>query len=379
MIKIIHTAISSVSETNFVAPLVEADQVLLDADSEIWGTDNRLIYNTENTAQCIKISKHECNLSLNLFQNFFRLISLITSFKRNKPDVLVAHFSRGAFLPLLAGWLLNIKYRIYFNHGLPYLGYNGVVRFFLKALDHFNCIFAHEIVTVNKSIARFIENDLTSNKKIHVLGAGSCCGLSPDHFQELTKDQKKNYKEKLGIGQKSIIIIYVGRPVERKGYLVAYDAFCKLKEMAPQLDLTLFMAGIFPEDLLSSRKSIIDGAIALGFRDDIKQLYGIADAVFLPSFHEGMPYCLLEGGAQKCALVASRLPGLDELIIDGETGYLIDPNNLDSTTQTLYKMVSDPGKLSKMGDNSFDKMKNFKRNKIVKEYKEIISMRKEEL
>ncbi len=133
MIEIIHTAISSISQKNFVAPLVEADQVLLDADSEIWGTENRLIYNTKNTAQCIKIRKHECNLSLNLFQSFFRLISLIMAFKRNKPDVLVAHFSRGAFLPLLAGWLLNIKHRIYFNHGLPYLGYNGMVRSLLLA------------------------------------------------------------------------------------------------------------------------------------------------------------------------------------------------------------------------------------------------------
>ena len=269
MIKIIHTAISSISAKNFVAPLVDADQVSIGADSEIWGTNNQLFYNSENTSQYIKIKKHECNFSLNLFLSFFRLISLIIALKRNKPDILIAHFSRGAFLPLLAGWLICIKYRVYFNHGLPYLGYNGALRFFLKALDYFNCIFAHEIITVNKSIAQLLKNDISPHKKIHVLGPGSCCGLSPDHFEEQTKYHKEYYKEKLGIDQKSIIILYVGRPVERKGYLVAYDVFCKLKEMSPQLDITLLMAEISPKDLSSSRKSIIGGAIPLGFLEMI--------------------------------------------------------------------------------------------------------------
>jgi glycosyltransferase involved in cell wall biosynthesis len=370
--KIIHTAISTISARNFVSPLVEADLMSLKAHSELWATNDQLSYDIENTAHCIKIKKHECNLSANLLQNFFRLISTIIAFRKSNPDILIAHFSRGAFLPLMAGWLLNIKHRIYFNHGLPYLGHKGIIRFFLRKLDYFNCFFAHEIITVNKALVKFINSEITTNKKIHTLGAGSCCGISEDYFCEQTEDQKNLYKKELGINQESVVIIYVGRPVERKGYLVAYDAFCKLKEIAQRHDVTLLMAGISREDIFSSRQSIIEGVIPLGFRHDMKQLYGIADAVFLPSFHEGLPYCLFEGGAQKCALIASKLPGLDEIIIDHKTGRFINPNCIETTAQVLYDLIADPVQIKRMGDNCFEKIQMFKANIILDEYKKLM-------
>lgn len=369
--KTVHTAITTASVKNFVAPLVEADLDSLKIDSEIWA-DNKVLYKSKISGRYISVKKRKCHFSANLFKSFFRLILLLILLGRTKPDLIVAHFSRGAILPLLAAWILGVDRRVYFNHGLPYLGHGGATRLVLKALDYFNCFFAHEVITVNKLLVNYINNDIAPHKKVHTLGAGSCCGISDDYFSSYTENEKYILKRRLGINQKSVIFLYVGRPVKRKGYLVAYDAFCTLKRNQPSFNLKLLMAGISSKDLLRSRNLIDDDVVALGFRDNMKQLYGIADVVFLPSFHEGFPYCLLEGGAQKCALIASKLPGLDEIIIDSETGYFVDPNDIDKISQVLYKAASNPVRLSRMGEDCFEKIKSFKRSKVVNEYESLI-------
>ena len=56
---------------------------------------------------------------------------LVFLYKKN-PDIIITHNSTSSILPLFVSRLLNVKTIIYFNHGLPYVGYVGPIRFFLK-------------------------------------------------------------------------------------------------------------------------------------------------------------------------------------------------------------------------------------------------------
>ena len=68
--------------------------------------------------------------------------------------MIFVHNSTSALLPIFVSRLLNVKKIIYFNHGLPYVGYDGALRFFLKILEKINCGLAHTIITVSDDMKK---------------------------------------------------------------------------------------------------------------------------------------------------------------------------------------------------------------------------------
>jgi glycosyltransferase involved in cell wall biosynthesis len=123
--------------------------------------------------------------------------------------------------------------------------------------------------------------------------------------------------------------------------------------------------GVF--DLLKVVKRLIDDAypikLTIGGNGEIRRLlgeiknYGIAkdvqyrgwigdkerdlilresDIFILPSYAEGMPMAILEAMAYSVPVVSTKVGGIPELISDGETGYLINPGDLDA----LYKKIA---------------------------------------
>ena len=99
------------------------------------------------------------------------------------------------------------------------------------------------------------------------------------------------------------------------------------------------------ESLLSSEKRVK----LLGWRKDVADLLPEMDIFFLPSRWEGLPLSVLEAMASGLPVVASRVDGTVEAVIDSQTGYLLSPDDFKGYVEKLSKLISDKKKRDTMG------------------------------
>lgn len=94
------------------------------------------------------------------------------------------------------------------------------------------------------------------------------------------------------------------------------------------------------------------GIELLGSRDDVAELLGRADLMVFPSRPqgEGMPGVLIEAGLSALPVVATDVPGVRSVIVDGTTGWIVGPENFDGMVARLAQLVEDVELRRAMGE-----------------------------
>lgn len=88
----------------------------------------------------------------------------------------------------------------------------------------------------------------------------------------------------------------------------------------------------------------------LGFRSDIPEVLSAIDVLVVPTlFFESASIAAVEAMAMGVPVVASRLGGIPELVIDGETGLLVPPGDATALAQALRTLLEDPERRRSMG------------------------------
>jgi glycosyltransferase involved in cell wall biosynthesis len=83
--------------------------------------------------------------------------------------------------------------------------------------------------------------------------------------------------------------------------------------------------------------------------EDVRPNISDAHVVVLPSYREGLPRSLLEGGAMGRALIATDVPGCREVVSDNWNGYLVPPKDADALAQAMERMILDPERIDLFG------------------------------
>jgi glycosyltransferase involved in cell wall biosynthesis len=121
-----------------------------------------------------------------------------------------------------------------------------------------------------------------------------------------------------------------------KGQEIALRVIAALKEVG--MNIRLWLAGIERGNSQSYTHHLRHLAIALGVddrvqflghRDDAPDLLRAADIFLLPSTREGLPLSILEAQATKVPVLAAPSSGIPEVVIDGETGFLISADDVN--------------------------------------------------
>jgi glycosyltransferase involved in cell wall biosynthesis len=94
----------------------------------------------------------------------------------------------------------------------------------------------------------------------------------------------------------------------------------------------------------------LDGlARILGIRSDVADLLAAADVLLLASKVEGMPGCVIEAGMSGLPVVSYAVAGVPEVVIDGETGYLVGPGEIGGLIDRTIELLKDPTQRARMG------------------------------
>ncbi len=149
-------------------------------------------------------------------------------------------------------------------------------------------------------------------------------------------------------------VLFIGRLVEHKapGDLIQAAALLKQKDIAPFV-IEFVGDGPLRESLenLSVELAVDDRVEFSGWWpfEQLADKYRSAHVFCLPSLHEGMPYVVVQAMACGLPIVGTDSIGMQELVVDGENGFLIPISTPDQLADRLAAVINDPDLRARMG------------------------------
>jgi glycosyltransferase involved in cell wall biosynthesis len=138
-------------------------------------------------------------------------------------------------------------------------------------------------------------------------------------------------------------IAMVGRLERIKGIDYAIRAM-RAPRMPRNLHLHIVGAGPMLSELrtLARELGVQDRVGFLGFRDNVYDYIAHADALLMPSLHEGLPYTILEAMALRTPILAARVGGLAEVLVNEKTALLFEPGNDSAIADSVARLCESP-------------------------------------
>ena len=138
---------------------------------------------------------------------------------------------------------------------------------------------------------------------------------------------------------------------ERKGHRFLLDAARMLKGRGRKIRYVFAGDGSLKTQLqtLVQTLGLQEEVSFVGFVKDVPKFLSSIDVLVLPSLYEGLGVAALEGMAAGKPVVATRVGGLAESIVDGETGFLVPPEDGAALADAIDRLVADPSMARAMG------------------------------
>lgn len=139
------------------------------------------------------------------------------------------------------------------------------------------------------------------------------------------------------------VIGTAARLTEQKGLDILIDAVPRIRASLP--GMRVMIAGEGPQRLALeeqvSRRGLAPIVRFLGHIEHITRFYRMLDLFVLPSRHEGAPISLLEAMAAGVPVLATRVVGNADVVRDGVTGVLVEPERPDALAETAIRLLRD--------------------------------------
>ncbi|MCA8958764.1 MAG: glycosyltransferase [Planctomycetes bacterium] len=175
----------------------------------------------------------------------------------------------------------------------------------------------------------------------------------------------------LGVEPRAPTLVAVGRLDRQKGFDLLLAALVPIAAQQPRVQL--LVAGEGPERTRLQQRAAqlgVGGRVHwLGHRDDVGQVFAAADVVAFPSRWEGFGLVLAEAGAAARPVVAFDLPPCREILVEGETGYLVARGDVGALAHRLVELLAVPARAAAMGRAAREHaVAAFDRARMVSEY-----------
>ncbi|HID07603.1 MAG TPA: glycosyltransferase family 1 protein, partial [Armatimonadetes bacterium] len=196
---------------------------------------------------------------------------------------------------------------------------------------------ARRVFTYNKLVRRsMIEDYGVDPEKVITVGVGVC--LEPI---DPAIEKRYDSRQIVFIGKDSAFI--------RKGVPNLLAGFALVREVIP--DAQLLLIGLSPDRIPPQ-----PGVVNLGFikdRQRLRQVLKDAALYAMTPLIDPSPGAVREAMAMKLPVVASNVDGIPEMVVDGETGYLVPPEEPKQLAQTILSLLQDENKMRSMGERGY--------------------------
>lgn len=195
-------------------------------------------------------------------------------------------------------------------------------------------------------------------------------GVNTQRFAKTAVDRAAKRQE-LGVPEDAFLLIAVGELNDNKNHQLLLRAMAELNYP----DMHCIIAGegalLQQHEALARDLGIGDSVHLLGQRDDVAQLYKIADLFCFPSIREGLPVSTMEAMAAGLPLVAARNRGTVELVEEGVNGFLCPHDDVHQFADRIARLYQDTELRNQMAIQSGQKAKAYDVQMIVAQMEEI--------
>ncbi len=301
-------------------------------------------------------------------QDLISLFKLYKILKKEKPSIIHSITPKAGLLSMIAGYFAQVPIRIHTFTGLVFPTKTGFSKSFFIFMDRLLCQFATHIFPEGNGVKKDLIKYKVTNKPLRIIANGNINGIDLNHFNPklFSEIDKIELKKNLNISKKDFVFIYVGRLVSDKGINELVAAFEKI--LVNNLNVRLLLVGNFENDLdplfpetyriLKQNKSII----SVGFQEDVRPYFAVANALIFPSYREGFPNVVLQAGAMNLPSIVTNINGCNEIIQDNFNGLIIKSKNENDIFDSMNRLLNDKDLICKLVSNS--------RNNIVARFEQ---------
>lgn len=148
------------------------------------------------------------------------------------------------------------------------------------------------------------------------------------------------------------VILFVGIDFERKGGHLLLKAFRDIKREVPDAKLVIVGCNIEVNDT----DIVVKGRLP---PDRVADEYMNADLFVMPSLREPFGIVFLEAMAAGLPCIGTRIESIPEIIVDGENGYLVNPNSITDLVDKITQLLKNPDLLKRMGETARKRGRSF--------------------
>lgn len=272
------------------------------------------------------------------------LLELIRAIKKEKPLIVHANTPKGSLLGMLAAWYCRVPHRIYTVTGLRFETATGLFRRLLIAMERITCMCATKVIPEGDGVAATLRRERITAKPLKKILNGNINGVDLEYYSrnQSLEEAARQIKAKIGEG---FTFIFVGRIVRDKGIIELIEAFQRLQKEHSECRLVLL--GRQESDLDPIRPSTLQAIkdnpaiFEAGWQNDVRPWLAAADALAFPSYREGFPNVVMQAGAMSLPSIVTDINGCNEIIIEGENGYIVPPRDPQALYQRMKNMVED--------------------------------------
>jgi glycosyltransferase involved in cell wall biosynthesis len=232
----------------------------------------------------------------------------------------------------------------------------------LSKFKNFHIFTANE--DAKKGLREFVGKDFYDRVKV------TYASINPPELLNAQKAElnKPAICQKFNIPSDKFLVMCVGQFIDRKGRWIFLEAAQRLlKENSDTAFVWISNSKPRAEDLRKAESFELGENFVLITSDqvgkergDLFNLMRLADIFALPSFVEGLPISMLEAMALGKAVVSTNINGIPEAVKHLETGWLIEPNNVDALVEAVRTLKGDEMLREKLARNGSEfAVKNF--------------------
>jgi len=290
---------------------------------------------------------------------FFKIARM---FKRERVDIVHCHNIGALFYGSIGSKLAGTAGTLYTAHGVYSANRLGKLRF-----------------------ARFMPIDrvvtVSDDAREAMLSSGR---FDPDDVQTLPNGididlfdvdvDKHELKDELGLPEGVPVFGIVARLSWEKEHKTLLDAMAMLNSEVASSILVVVGDGPIRGELEqhAADAGVADRVFFLGERRDVPRLLQVFDAFVLSSRLEGLSLTLLEAAAAGLPIVATNVGGNSEVVVDGQTGFIVEPGDPGALAGAMSKVGGDPELARSMGELGRKRVvEHYSLDAMVKRYDKI--------
>lgn len=264
----------------------------------------------------------------------------VKAFRTYAPHAVLAEYGTTGAVTVEACKQLDIPLIVHFH------GYDAHVRSTLdEHRETYPLMFAQAaaIIAVSRSMQRQLISLGAPAGKVHY----NPCGIDCTAFEGAEPEKAPP------------LFVAVGRFVEKKAPEVTLKAFSMVQHKFPSAELRMIGDGPLLEKCkaLASSLGIANAVTFLGAQQHAVVQTEMRNARCFVQHSveaasgdcEGTPVGILEAGASGLPVVATRHAGIPDVVIDGETGFLVNEHDVDGMAAHMLQLIEDPQLAAKMG------------------------------